>query len=95
VVKRYCGITDLNYEAEFHEHIARTIPLLNKRAIDWRTVELIGNLSNRGERQQESIVARLTGTTKSSFMKPSQARFHCLLSGLRTRTGTFDGGLLR
>jgi len=53
-------------------------------------VDLIGNLANHGKRQLESAAVQLIRTMKSSVMKSSQAQFHCLLSGLRMRTITFD-----
>jgi hypothetical protein len=93
----YCNTAHANCEVEFREAIAGTIPSLVKLADDWdegvqwETAELVGNLANHGEWQLESIAVQLNRTTKWNFARPSQARFHCSLNGLRTRP--FDGTL--
>ena len=55
----------LNYQVEFHEAIAGTIPFLIKWFGDGyvrsRTVELIGKLAKHGEERLRSIGAQLTG----------------------------------
>jgi hypothetical protein len=69
VVEKQRGTADPDYEANFFEAIARTIPFLNQlleegdEDTQWKTVELVGNLANHGECQ----LKHLCGTTDPDY----------------------------
>jgi hypothetical protein len=73
-VKHCCGTADQDHEVEFREVIATAIPLFilrleNKDHGDqWVVAGLIANLASYGRHQSTSIVAKLTKSTKSSFV---------------------------
>jgi hypothetical protein len=92
--------TDPNYEVEFREAMAITIPSLNMLLEDWdenvrrETVRQCGNLANHSEWKLDDIATQLMRTMKSSFVKPSQARSHRSLNHLKTGTALFERRLL-
>ena len=81
IVEDHRDTADGEYEVEFREAIARTIPFLMLLLDDERedirrgALDLFGNLANhgKGELKNPFIVARLTRTTKMSFVKPPRA----------------------
>jgi hypothetical protein len=74
--KRY-GTADQRYEVEFLEAVASMIPSFTKlledeeEVIRFKTITLIGQLANHGERESKGIAVKLTWTIKLSFVKPS------------------------
>jgi hypothetical protein len=79
VDERDCGTTDQEYEVEFREAIANTIPVLNKRLRDedkdirQKTAKLVDKLATHGEFQVKSRCSTADQALKPSFMRPSRA----------------------